>query len=85
MFTGEVAKRLKESSDWQLLKAHIEETIDSLNTLDDIDALEPTGTAIEVRARQLAKEKLLLVLEPFIFSEHENTDSKEEARKKHGL
>lgn len=65
MLNATIVKRLETSSEWLELQKHIQENIDSLNSLDGIDFLDKEKAAIEGRARELAKDKLLEILEPF--------------------
>lgn len=61
----DLIKRFESDPDWQLVRAHILNTIDSLNTVKDIDYSDKEAAAIEGRARLLAIEKLEAILAVF--------------------
>lgn len=86
MLTNHITERLENDADWQHLQRHIEGEINSLDTLADIDFSDKEKAAIEGRARALAKEKLLAILEPFGGGEEESTaDKKNHVASKTGV
>lgn len=55
--------------------ATVQEEIDNLNTLDGIKVKEPVLVAIEVQARQLAKDKLIAIIDPLLNIREESVAS----------
>lgn len=58
-------KALKGSSAWEAYEAWMRRVINTLDSIDDIDFTDMETASVEGRARQLAKERLLELLEPF--------------------
>lgn len=85
MLSSAVAKHVAESPEWKELETNIKNNVDSLSVIDDINFLDKEGAAIEGRARQLAKEKLVKILEPFYQTVMQPADKGAETRKKTGL
>ena len=85
MLTNSIAKKLETDADWQHLARHIEDEIDSLDSLAGIDFTDKEAAAIEGRARALAKEKLVAILEPFGGSEESTDEGKDHVGKKTGV
>lgn len=85
MLTEGIIKKLERDSDFQYLEKHINEHIDSLDSLDGIDFSDKEVAAIEGRARALAKEKLLAILEPFGRGSESTDEDKEHVGKKTGV
>lgn len=59
-------KHLTASNEWKAFERHVRSIMASLNSIDDIDFTNPQSSAVEGRGRQLAKEKLRQILDPFI-------------------
>lgn len=85
MLTPGIANKIANDSEWQAVQQHIEETIASLDSIDDIDFTDKEKAAIEGQARVLAKKKLLEILEPFDSSDESTGDDKEHVGKKTGV
>lgn len=64
MLNQNIAKRLENDSDWQAMQKHIVETMSLLDSHRDVDFTDEKKAAIECRARQLAREMLIEILEP---------------------
>lgn len=63
-----VAKRIKESEDGQVLIKHLWEAVLSLDRVSDLKSEAPLDIAVEVKARQLAAEKLRSTLSTLLDS-----------------
>lgn len=85
MLYPSVAKHLAENPDWKQLEEHIKSEVDSLSVIDNINFLDKETAAIEGRARQLAREKLVRILEPFYTEVQQSFDKGAEVKKKTGL
>lgn len=60
-----IIKRITGSTDWAVFKAHIEDTIDTLDRTSDIDTHDDRACAIEVAGRKRAAIILRKILAPF--------------------
>lgn len=85
MLSNSIANRLNSDSDWVALSSHIHEEVAVLNSIAGIDFLDKEQSAIEGRARQLAKEKLEKILEPFFMTEESTDDNKAHLASKTGV
>lgn len=85
MIKYNIAKVLESSPEWQDLERHIKDEVDTLSVNDDIDYHDEKAAAIEGRARQLAKQKLIKILEPFYRTEQQPVDKFENVHRKVGL
>ena len=61
-------ENIKESSTWKAFEYYVRQKASELDTLDGITFTDPTAGCIEGRARQLAKEKIAQILQPFVSS-----------------
>ena len=64
MISNDAVARLKSARDWEAFERHLRDTIYSLDTVIGIKGTE-RAVAIEIRARELAMEKLSEILKPF--------------------
>lgn len=64
--SNKLAKTIKDSSFGQEFIQHLKHNILSLDTLQDIDFLDKEKAAIEGRARELARDKLILIYAPLV-------------------
>lgn len=85
MINYNIAKYLESSPEWQDLERHIRGEVATLSVNDDIDYHDEKAAAIEGRARQLAKQKLEKILEPFYTTTQPPVDKAENTHKKVGL
>lgn len=85
MLTDGIKAKLERDPDFQHLESHINEHIDALDSLEGIDFSDKEAAAIEGRARALAKEKLLAILDPFGGGPESTGDDKEHVGKKTGV
>lgn len=86
MLSSSITKRLDNGdADWQALKHHIEENIDSLNRMDDIDFSDKERSAIICLGRQEAVRVLKEILEPFGAAEELTDVDSEHLAKKTGV
>lgn len=79
-----LAKALENVNEWQILKNVLLNKIDELNTVDDIDCSK-FDVAVEVRARQHAKNILIGLINDLTYKDEKIVDKDHEARCKHGL
>jgi len=85
MINYNIAKYLESSPEWQDLERHIRGEVAALSVNDDIDYHDEKAASIEGRARQLAKQKLEKILEPFYRTEQPQVDKFDIVHKKVGL
>lgn len=85
MLANSIATRLNSDSDWQAVAIHIREEVYELDSIAGINFLDKEESAIEGRARQLAKEKLEKILEPFFVTEESTDDKKSHLASKTGV
>lgn len=85
MLSSDIVKYLKSSPEWNALADHIRSEINSLSLIKDIDFLDKEKASIEGRSRQLAREKLEKILEPFYMQNQEPIDIAKVTRLKTGL
>jgi len=67
------------------LDKHIKECVSSLNTLDGIDFTDKEKASIEGLSRDLARQKLEVILEPFFTTEESTVNAKEALAQKTGV
>lgn len=65
MIDPAIVKQLRGMREWAVVAKHIEDTVDSLDTLAGIDGDENL-IALEVKARQRARQTLIAILQPFV-------------------
>lgn len=85
MLANRVTQRLENDADWHHVQKHIQEHITSLDSLDGIDFSDKEKAAIEGRARALAREKLVAILEPFGNGEESTDNNKDHVASKTGV
>lgn len=85
MIHPSIVNNILASRDGEVLVAFLKETIEELNTLDRIDWSDKEKATIEGRARELAKEKLTKILEPFLFNATIKTEKNIFVKNKNGL
>lgn len=85
MLTPNIIQRIETDADWSAVKDHINQHIDSLDSLDGINFANKEEAAIEGLARRLAKDKLLEILEPFYGTDKSTVDSKGHLANKTGV
>ena len=75
MLTNTIAKRLETDGDWKILHQHIDENIQSLDTVADIDFTNERAASIQAEGRKEAIRVLKEILEPFYGSEESHNDA----------
>lgn len=78
-------KQLQGSPAWQAFEYKVKGVAKSLDSLEGIPFNDPVAGAIEGRARQLAKEKIEEIFEPFISSFDEDVERMADVLDKAGL
>jgi hypothetical protein len=80
-----VAENLKSSSDWQAVQAHIMDCIEELDSIHDVNFMDPQSAAIHGQGKQEAKKMLIKILEPFIYPQPDLSNKKEATKLRTGL
>ena len=70
MNTSEIYKELKNSPAWEHVRKYVETLLNEVDTISDIKAEDAT---IEVRARQITKDRLTLLLSMLLNAEFDTT------------
>ena len=71
MLEPKAVQKLMKSKEIREFVSFLSVEVGKLNTISEIETEDPVEVAIEIKARKLAFEKLVAILEPFLDSREE--------------